>query len=167
MPRGRPRSSETREAESRASDAREVPKTTHTSRFYIPPHIIPKNTTYAWVAVKFDEAGTPNQSNWANKYRSGWRPVPRSRHPDIFPMIPNVGFGASDGEIIEEGGQILCEKPTRDVNASKKENERRALEQMNGISWTQDSGQNPFAQTMPRFDESSKVQFGHNAEFKE
>jgi len=168
MPRGRPRSAEAREATSRGAEARPVPKTTHTSRLYIPPHVIPKGMTYAWVAVAFDNAGTPNSDNWRNKYRAGWRPVPRTRHPDLFPPVPNIGFGDDSDDMIKEGGQVLCEKSTRDVNAAKAENERKSLEQMNGISWTQGAAQNPFAQTMPRVDYgSSKTEFAHAAEFKE
>ena len=98
----------------------------------------------------------------------GWRPVPRSRHPELFPAVPNIGFGNDDNDIIQEGGQVLCEKPTKDVNAAKVENERKSIEQMNGISWTQGAGQNPFAQTMPRVDlGSTQTEFGHSAEFKE
>jgi len=168
MPRGKPRSSETREAGTRAAKSREVPKTTHTSRFYIPKEVIPKGMTYAWVAVAFDNSGTPNSDNWRNKYRAGWRPVPRNRHPELFPPVPNIGFGDDSDDLIKEGGQVLCEKPTADVNAAKRENERKSLEQMQGVSWTQGQNMNPFAQTMPRVDlGSTPTEFAHSAEFKE
>ena len=168
MPRGRPRNADTREANSRATEQRQMPNTAHTSRFYIPPNVVPKGMTYGWVAVAFDNAGTRNDDNWRNKYRAGWRPVPRTRHPELFPVVPNIGFGKDDNDIIEEGGQILCEKPTRDVLAGKAANERKSIDQMNGISWTQGAGQNPFAQTMPRVDlGSTPTEFTHSAEFKE
>ena len=164
MPRGRPRASETRDNETRAAEFRPQPKTTHESRFYIPPQLIPKGMTYAWVAFAFDNAGTPNQDNWNRKYRNGWRPVPRERHPELFPPVPNIGMGVDDETNIKEGGQILCEKPTRDVEADWAVNEKRARQQMEGINWTQGAGQNPM---MPRFDQSSKTEFGHSAEFKD
>lgn len=159
----KPRSSEARDAVGRAAESRPVPKVNHQSRFYIPPHLIPKGMTYAWVAFAFDNAGTPNQENWQVKYRNGWRPVPRSRHPELFPPVPNIGFGNDDDTTIKQGGQILCEKPTPDVNDDKKANLARAKAQLDGVSWMQSSGQNPF---MPRFDES-KTEFGHATEFKE
>ena len=164
MPRGRPRSTDTREATSRASEVRESPKPSHVGRFYIPPHVIPKNMTYAWVATAFDNAGTPNSDNFRTKYRNGWRPVPRSRHPELFPPVPNIGMGMDDETNIKEGGQILCEKPTCDVEADQAENAKRARQQMEGINWTQGAGQNPM---MPRFDQSTKTEFGHSAEFKD
>jgi hypothetical protein len=168
MARGRPRSSETREATNRAADSRPVPKTTHTSRFYIPPNVIPKGMTYAWVAVAFDNAGTPNADNWRNKYRSGWRPVPRDRHPELFPAVPNIGFGEDTDDLIKEGGQILCEKPTSDVLAARAENDKKARQQVEGVNWAQGPNMNPFAQTMPRVDlGSTPVEFGHSAEFKD
>lgn len=170
MPRGvpknprKPRSSETRESEGRAAKQRPVPQSAHQSRYYIPPHVIPKGMTYAWVAVSFDNAGTPNADNWHRKYRKGWRPVPRERHSDLFPPVPNIGFGDDTDDMIKEGGQILCERPTRDVMEDRKANERAAKQQMDGVNWTQGPNQNPF---MPRFDESSKTEFTHQAEFKE
>lgn len=167
MPRGRPRSSQTRDTETRASSAREVPKTIYTGMFYFPLEIIPKGMTYAWVATTYDNAGTPNHQNWNNKYRSGWVPVPRDRHPELFPPVPNVGFGADTDDIIKQGGQVLCEKPTRDVEAAKRQLQSRSLAQMDGVSWAQGPNQNPFAQTLPRFDDSSKTEFGHKAEFKD
>lgn len=167
MPRGRPRSAETRDATSRAATEREVPKTVHTSRYYIPPEKIPKNMTYAWVAVAFDNTGTPNADNWRKKYRNGWRPVPRDRHPELFPSVPNIGFGDDTDDMIKEGGQILCERPTKDVLRDRKLVEDAAIQQMRGINWAQGPNQNPFAQTLPRFDQSSDIQFGHAAEFKE
>ena len=164
MARGRPRSTETRDMESRSANEREVPKSAHQSRFYIPPHVIPKGTTYGWVAVTYDNAGTPNQDNWYNKFRNGWRPVPRDRHPELFPAVPNIGFGEDNDAMIKQGGQILCERPTADVVRDRKANEAKSLAQMKGVNWTQGADQNPF---MPRFDQSSPIEFAHSAEFKE
>lgn len=163
MPRNQSRSAKTRGAESRASSERSVPKTVHTSRFYIPTSVIPAGMTYAWVAVAHDSTGTPNADNWRNKFRNGWRPVPRDRHPDLFPPVPNIGFGDDTDDVIKEGGQILCEKPTADVQKDQADNAARAKQQMDGINWTQAPGQNPF---LPRFDNSTQ-EFKHGAEFKE
>tara|TARA_R110000787_G_scaffold90493_1_gene190997 strand:- start:2059 stop:2439 length:381 start_codon:yes stop_codon:yes gene_type:complete len=124
--------------------------------------------TYAWVAVTFDNAGTQNTDNWRNKYRSGWRPVPRDRHSELFPPVPNVGFGEDGDDLIKEGGQILCEKRTQDVQADRLTVENRTREQMAGIDWAQGANQNPFAQTMPRVDlGSTKTEFTHAATFKD
>jgi len=162
----KPRSSEARDSNTRAAESRQEAKTTHQSRFYIPPNVIPRGVTYAWVAVAFDNAGTFNKDNWNNKFRAGWRPVPRDRHPELFPPVPNIGFGSDDDRYINEGGLILCEKPTVDVRRDRDALERLARQQMEGQKWTQAQGANPFAQTMPRFDES-KTEFGHSAQFKE
>jgi hypothetical protein len=168
MPRGRPRSTDTREATSRASEVRESPKPSHVGRFYIPPHVIPKNMTYAWVATAFDNAGTPNSDNFRTKYRNGWRPVPRDRHPDLFPSVPNIGFGADDDELIKEGGQVLCEKLTRDVEKARNDINKKTQDQMDGINWAQGQNMNPFSQTMPRRDfGSTPTEFKHSAEFKD
>lgn len=167
MAHSKARSAEARETKSRSAEARAVPKTIHTSRFYVPPSVWPKGMTYAWVAVAHDSSGTPNADNWRNKYRNGWRPVPRTRHPDLFPMVPNVGFGDDTDDLIREGGQILCEKATAEVEADKAANEQRSIAQMQAIDWTQDVNANPFAKTMPRVDKGSKTEFGHAAAFKQ
>jgi hypothetical protein len=83
-----------------------------------------------------------------------------------FRPVPNIGFGSDDNSYIDEGGLILCEKPSADVRRDKATLEARSKQLMNGTQWTQAAGSNPFAQTMPRFDES-KTEFGHKAEFKE
>ena len=80
--------------------------------------------------------------------------------------MPNIVFGSNDDRYINEGGLILCEKPTVDVRRDRDALERLARQQMEGQKWTQAQGANPFAQTMPRFDES-KTEFGHSAQFKE
>jgi hypothetical protein len=80
----KPRNSETRESTTRTAESRSAMRTTHQSRFYIPPEVIPKTMTYAWVAITFDNAGTQNKDNWNQKYRAGWTPVPRDRHPGCF-----------------------------------------------------------------------------------
>ena len=162
----KPRNSDTRESNSRTAASRSAMRTTHQSRFYIPPEVIPKDMTYAWVAITFDNAGTQNKDNWNQKYRAGWSPVPRDRHPELFPPVPKIGFGSDDNSYIDEGGLILCEKPSADVRRDKATLEARSKQLMNGTQWTQAAGSNPFAQTMPRFDES-KTEFGHKAEFKE
>lgn len=162
----KPRNSETRDSNSRTAETRKVHKSTHESRFHIPAEVIPRGMTYAWVAVAFDNSGTYNKDNWNNKYRSGWRPVPRDRHPELFPPVPNIGFGTDDDKYINEGGLILCEKPSVDVKRDRDIVEARARKLMEGTNWTQSSGTNPFAQTLPRFDES-KTEFGHVTQFKD
>ena len=58
----KPRNSETRESTTRTAESRSAMRTTHQSRFYIPPEVIPKTMTYAWVAITFDNAGTQNKT---------------------------------------------------------------------------------------------------------
>lgn len=157
------RSADTRENGTRAAEQRSVPSSGHQSRFYIDPKVWPPGMTYAWVAVAHDSSNTPNIENWQNKYRNGWRPVPRDRHPDLFPKVPNIGFGEDTDDTIRTGGQILCEKPTTDVERDKANQANRAKQQMDAINWTQAPGENPF---MPRVDKSNTT-FGHAAAFKE
>jgi hypothetical protein len=166
MARNSSRTASTRNAGSRAATQRATPQTTHTSQFYIPPEVIPKGFTYRWVAVAHDSAGTPNQQNWQAKFTAGWRPVPRDRHLDMFPPIPNVGFGEDTSDVINRGGQILCEKPTAEVERDRAAIEAHSRQQMEAIDWTQDVSANPFAKTLPRVDNGSNTTFGHMAAFK-
>lgn len=166
MARTKSRAATDRAAVSRAGNQRPIMSADRQSAFYIPPNVIPDGFTYRWVAVAHDSAGTPNEQNWQAKYGMGWRPVPRGRHIDLFPRIPNVGFGEDTGDIITRGGQILCEKPTADVEQDRAANEDRARQQMEAIDWTQDTNANPFSKTLPRVDRGSNTTFGHAAAFK-
>lgn len=161
MPR-KPRSSETRNAQTRASDAREMPQAVHESIFYIDPKKWRTGYTYAWVGVEC--MNQPMQTNWEMKYRKGWRPVPRDRHPDLFPPMPDIGFANGNDTIVRRGGQILCERPTADVENDRRILNDKAVTQMNSINWSQSHDANPL---IPRVNHSSPVQFGHAASFKE
>lgn len=167
MARTKSRTAEARETTTRAAQERPDHGANHTSQFYIPKKVIPKGFTYRWVAVQHDSTGTPNEQNWQTKYSQGWRPVPRSRHMELFPPIPDVGFGGDTADIIKRGGQILCEKPRSEVERDRAATDAKTAAQQKAIDWTQDTGANPFAQTMPRVDRGSQTTFGHAAEFKE
>jgi hypothetical protein len=144
------RGKETRNAESRTAEKREVHKAHWKSKLDIPKHVIPKGMTYSWVRVA--TLNQPDGSNWQSKMNSGWRPVPRDRHPDLFPSIPIPGVQTND-TVINVGDLILCEMSTRDVLAAKRERERDTIEQVQSIQWALD-GQ----QAAPTFNESSRVE---------
>lgn len=81
--------------------------------YHIPSDMIPKGVRYNWKRVFI----TSEQCDFQNinaMIQQGWRPVPFTRHPDMF------RFGTSDSDInvfrpypqfwIEIGGLVLMEK---------------------------------------------------------
>ncbi len=129
------RAAESREAVSRKSNKRPMPKPHWQSKLYIPQHVIPAGMTYKWVRV-----ATLNQAdgnNWQNNMIAGWKPVPRDRHVDLFPFIPIPGL-AQEETYINVGSLILCERPSHEVAEDKAARERDTMEQVQSINWTLD-----------------------------
>lgn len=72
-----------------------------TDEFYISPGIIPDGWSYQWKASHI--AGKENGYHILSMTRSGWRPVPAERHPEMMPK----GYSGP----IEKKGLILMELP--------------------------------------------------------
>jgi len=129
------RSSESRGATGRKAERRPMPKPHWQSKLYIPGHLIPAGMTYKWTRVA--TLNQPDGNNWQNNMIAGWKPVPRERHIDLFPYIPIPGV-TQDEQYINNGDLILCERPTKDVMAEKREKERDTFEQVNSVQWALD-----------------------------
>lgn len=130
------RAAQTRLRSARKSDLRKVPQNAHQSALYVPKHVWPPGMTYGWVSIA--TLNEPNHTNWAQKVRNGWTPVPRERHPDLFPSMPIPGFEDKASQYILVGNNtILCEKPTRLVEeaaAEKRRNNAEVIQQT--AQWT-------------------------------
>lgn len=90
-------------------------------RLKVDPALIPDGMTYLWVTDSI--LGQPQPQWRARRARTGWTPVPASRHDGIW--TPK-GF---EGEINVDG-LVLCEKPLEFVNRDKKKDQRNAVEQV-------------------------------------
>lgn len=150
------RSSEKRSNEDRPSEERDMPMPLDRGVLWTPPP--PKGMTYRW--VRLTVLNEPDHGNWGHKTQTGWRPVPRSRHPKEYPFIPMPGFN-SDSENIINGGLILCEMPEEVLTNAKRRQEKLTAEQMNSIAWSTEG-----LAGAPTIDESSKAAQRH-VRFKE
>lgn len=137
MPRKATRADETRGAVTRARTSRQMPKSAYQGRLYVPPHIIPKDKVYAYVAEYV--LNEPN-ARMRDKLLQGWSPVPADRHPELVARLPDEEMPT----IIRNGGLVLVERSKRDV-----EEDRAALREENrdviqSIRWTgQEFGDTP------------------------
>lgn len=76
---------------------------TEASQFDIPEDVVPDGMVYQWIAYEVD--GMPHRGRiCAAAERTGWRPVPASRHPGMWTEKSYEGP-------IEIGGQRLYELP--------------------------------------------------------
>lgn len=139
-----------------------MPQDNYVGNLHIPKDEIPPGMTYRWMRVSVNNE--PDNGNWQRKMRGGWKPVPRSRHPEYFPIMNIPGFKNDQyNEVILEGGLLLVEKPTKDVEQSQRRLQEEAIEVMEAVDW-----ENHGDKDTPRFNESSNVQIERTtAEFKE
>jgi len=151
MPR-QSRQAQSRGAETRRANHRESLQSVFQSTLHIPQHVIPNGMTYAW--VRSASMNQPDNTHISKKIRAGWSPVPRDRHPDMFPMINISGVMQSNETIIAEGGLILCEMPTKDFRRRREELESENRVVMEGIAWQQEG-----LGGAPTFNNSGRVQF--------
>jgi hypothetical protein len=86
-----------------------------TDEFYIDPSVIPDGWHYEW--KRHTIYGAEDPAYQVALARSGWTPVPTSRHPAMMPH-------ATDSAIISRKGQILMECPAEIIQ------ERKAAEQL-------------------------------------
>lgn len=152
---GRLRREESRAADSRKADMREMPSAGYESALYVPPEVVPHGMTYRW--LRLSTLNEPDHGNWSKKTRQGWKPVPRDRHLDIWPYIPMPGH-STDSEVIVNGGLILCEIATHKVKEAKDRQEADTADQMEAIAWTTEG-----LQGAPTINESGRVQRGQMA----
>jgi hypothetical protein len=92
-----------------------------TDEFYVDPNSIPDGWTYEWKVKKV--LGMEDPSAWTQIERTGWEPVPLSRHPHMMPS----GW---EGSIIERKGTVLMERPSEITEEMKSIDARRARDQV-------------------------------------
>lgn len=90
----------------------------NSDQFYIPPNQIPENTAYQWNTVEV--YGRPEIQAQIAMRENGWRPVPASRHPEMF--MPG---GQSGNEIIRDGLR-LEERPLELTEEAQQEEREKA-----------------------------------------
>ncbi len=156
------RATASRDADVRASDERDNFADANEAATHIPPEEWPEGMTYRWVRV--EATGAYDKKNWAQMTRVGWRAVPRTRHEDRYPFVELPGMPDSAAGVIEYGGLILCERPTRLVDADRKRQQQKTIEAQQSIASYVEGGNS----MIPRFDQSGPVQYERGvAAFKE
>jgi len=120
-----------------------MPQTHFQSKLFIPPHLIPKGMTYAW--VREQTLNEPDPDNVTHRFIMGWKPVPSDRHPELCPP-PLPGYEDQAVTIIRRGGLLLCERPTKDVTAARRQLENENIQMLSDVAWTGQEDPN-----LPRF----------------
>lgn len=121
----------TRADDSRSTEERYVVNDAKTSPLYVcDPSEIPPDMEYCW--VRESVVGYVDEPNVRQKTRSGWTPVPSSRHSaySTGSLFPGMKPLHDDSSIIRYGGLVLCEKPKRQVAAENAARQREHLEIM-------------------------------------
>lgn len=153
------RTGQQRSASSRAATARQVPKVHYESQLYIPPHLIPKGMTYAW--VRESTLNEPDPNNMTNRMVRGWQPVQAQAHPELCPP-PLPGYEDQAVTLIRRGGLILCSRPTKDYVAARRALEEENISLLRDVAWTGQEDPN-----LPRFSDGGEVQFERSTAFKD
>jgi len=92
-----------------------------TDEFYIDPSVIPDGWYYEW--KRHTIYGAEDPAYQVALARSGWTPVPTSRHPAMMPH-------ATDSAIISRKGQILMEIPQEIYFERKQAEQIKARQQV-------------------------------------
>lgn len=132
------RMTESRAATSRKAEKREMPQTEWEGKLYVPLHEIPDDKVYAWIRVASQNQN--DETNMGQKMRKGWKPVPRNRHPDAYPIfdIPGVSSQQStNAAVIIVGGQMLCECDKVAYKKRRVEIDRKNMSVLKGVQFAQ------------------------------
>jgi len=141
------RQGEARGASTRAAEKRPLPQAGYQSRLYVDPAKIPDDKVYSWVAVSV--LGNDNADHAQAKLQQGWSPVPPDRHPELAGLHIE-GFGRARSNLIERGGQVLCEMDKAHWLAIREYKRAESMDVIRSIAWTQQT--DPM---MPTFDNST------------
>lgn len=107
--------------------------TGHTGVLHVPKEEIPKGMVYHWVREYL--VNEPDDNNVEHRLRSGWQPVPASRHPKwVAPVLP--GRERTDHGVIRRGGLILCEMAEAEYKLRRREIQAEQEAAMNSTAWT-------------------------------
>lgn len=140
------RQGDARGAAARAADKRPLAPQGWQSRLYVDPAKVPADKVYAWVAVSV--AGVDNHDRAQLRLQQGWSPVPPDRHPELA-GVHFEGFGRPKSNLIERGGQVLCEIDKATWLAMKEAKRQESMDVISAVQWTTQS--DPM---MPQFDNS-------------
>lgn len=147
------RSEESRGYDTRKAEKREdLADYEHTATFVDKKHW-PPGMTYFW--IRYKARGEVDDSNWAKRMRQGFKLVPRTRHPDLFPPLPELGAEARQSEYIIMGGLVLAEMPTQRWDAFQRKQLEETIEQNNTINDWVEGG----TDLTPHFGESKGVEY--------
>lgn len=122
----RPKMREDDPRERAAQRARELREhhgdmTDGTDDFYVDIDSIPDGWTYEW--KRHSTYGVEDPAYQIQLARSGWTPVPLSRHPEMMP------YGSAQDTILRKG-MMLMECPTEIVEERRLDEKRRARDQV-------------------------------------
>ena len=93
-----------------------------TDDFWVDTSSIPDGWTYEW--KRFTVVGMEDPSYQVGLRRSGWEPVPASRHPEMMPM----GYDGDD--IILRKGMMLMERPKEITDEIRLKDKKAARDQI-------------------------------------
>lgn len=147
------RTGETRGYETRKAEKREEISDYESAATYVHPRHWPPGMTYYW--IRYKARGEVDDSNWAKRMRQGFKLVPRSRHLDLFPPMPELGAESKASEYIIMAGLVLAEMPTSRWEAFQDKQRKETVEQNNTInSWVEGG-----TDQTPHFGESSPIEY--------
>jgi len=93
-----------------------------TDDFWVDANSIPDGWTYEW--KRFTVFGQEDPSYQVALRRSGWEPVPASRHPEMMPI------GHAGDDIILRKGMMLMERPKEITDEIRLKEKKAARDQV-------------------------------------
>lgn len=147
------RNTETRGYETRKAEKREILADYEQTATFIDPAVWERGMHYFW--VRYKARGEVDDSNWAKRMRQGFKLVPRSRHLDLFPPMPELGAEGKASEYIIMGGLVLAEMPETRWQAFQDRQRQETIEQNSTINEWVEGG----TDATPHFGESSDVEY--------
>lgn len=86
----------------------------------------PDGWDYQWIRIY--TRGNPDYSEYHDMREAGWRPVPHSAHPMLFPTSDDARLGLTG--CIMKSGQLLVERPMGMTLDARAEEHRKARTQI-------------------------------------
>lgn len=119
-----PRETEERSHQDRIAEARKSMKSLRNGPLHIDPSEVPEGLQWGWIVSKIRHE--PQDISFSEARLKGWEPIPAQKYPQLsYLCTPNYLNNRKEAsEIIEIGGQVLCERP---IELKYIEEERDAL----------------------------------------
>lgn len=98
---------------------------------YMDPKSIPPGYKYMW--IRHAILGEPDNANWANYMRKGWKPVPADRHPekvgvDTFKRLSEMK------DFLHVGDVVCCERTLEECKREEEHYDRKNAKIIDSIS---------------------------------